>query len=871
MKKSNSELKPQNSILFVSEKGIENISSNSINNELVGEKAYGLSCLPLSWTLPYFVISKDLFEQYKKAPTDEKIIIVSRWVEYIQKASAIIGFHSQDEIIIRSSGCMEGMEERGKYFSIAGSLGKIAIPLQKCLEKLEEDSDCYNKIVPLIVQKYICITSAKGHLSNERRFYYDKRDWVGEYETPNYNEHVPFSINLRNWRKKINPYEYSHKELSCNLIVQLTKILQIPASFVTDNNLRIHYEWIWDGNTIYIVQADQEKESTGESPLKLFQYSKQLDSNFTPKCLKMITPEHSIKFNKIHNVYTYQKLNLPIAKLYVLDDQEEIKKVSLGKMSLDLEDDIKELVKGSLVIRMDIDTDNMSKRQLLPRTQEERNFDNVSKWLQENINKIRGEIQENIIFIFHNFIPSVSSAFAYAEPNHRFVKIEALWGLPEGLYYNSHDQYIVDTNAIKLEKMDKFNFSIKETCNYKRYFVSPDIDGNWTSKALKDPFDWKSSIQNEEWVKEIAYQSRRIAEEEGKALSIMWFVEVPKNVCSNRVFPWYHEECDYEKIKNQPYHPKTPFDQTFLVQTNKDIEVLKSHVNTNIKCIQIQPKDDAMIRDKHTLRKIGELAKQIDATILLEGGILSHAYYQLVETKAVVEVKHPFGDNENKREFNKLVRDEIPSTISHNGEKVYVGKLEGEYLLRALRQKLIEESFEVLDALDEDSILSELADVSEVIDGILSNLNLTKQDLEIRQRKKKDRVGGFSKGLVLLKTLNPENKVKNRQFEDIGLDDFDIEQIQKINVAELEPELIKRSDKKEYSSSKEDLTKLLVPMILDNWKTELKDKDFILNLNNNSQINIKGVRKGAIMQIEISIFRSHEQLSLLDEIETNSN
>lgn len=84
------------------------------------------------------------------------------------------------------------------------------------------------------------------------------------------------------------------------------------------------------------------------------------------------------------------------------------------------------------------------------------------------------------------------------------------------------------------------------------------------------------------------------------------------------------------------------------------------------------------------------------------------------------------------------ISDEIHYSINQNGDKVYVGKLEGEYLLRALRQKLIEESFEVLDALDEESILSELADVSEVIDGILSNLNLTRQDLELRQRKKKD-------------------------------------------------------------------------------------------------------------------------------------
>ena len=47
----------------------------------------------------------------------------------------------------------------------------------------------------------------------------------------------------------------------------------------------------------------------------------------------------------------------------------------------------------------------------------------------------------------HNYIPAPASAFAYAKPEESVVKIEALWGLPEGLYYYSHDKYLVECSA----------------------------------------------------------------------------------------------------------------------------------------------------------------------------------------------------------------------------------------------------------------------------------------------------------------------------------------------------------------------------------------------------------------------------------------
>jgi len=98
-----------------------------------------------------------------------------------------------------------------------------------------------------------------------------------------------------------------------------------------------------------------------------------------------------------------------------------------------------------------------------------------------------------------------------------------------------------------------------------------------------------------------------------------------------------------------------------------------------------------------------------------------------MQTEAIVEVVYPFDTTEEKREFNKLVRDKIPGKIKQGGESVRVTQLVGDQLLRVLREKLVEEAYESLAASNHDEIVDELADVQEVIDGILKQLKVTRK------------------------------------------------------------------------------------------------------------------------------------------------
>ena len=84
--------------------------------------------------------------------------------------------------------------------------------------------------------------------------------------------------------------------------------------------------------------------------------------------------------------------------------------------------------------------------------------------------------------------------------------------------------------------------------------------------------------------------------------------------------------------------------------------------------------------------------------IALSGGILSHAFHVLRRKGAQVECVDLYGTNEERVEYNKLVRDNVPDDIASRGERYETTKLSGDALLTALRRKLVEEAYEALDA-----------------------------------------------------------------------------------------------------------------------------------------------------------------------------
>ncbi len=96
--------------------------------------------------------------------------------------------------------------------------------------------------------------------------------------------------------------------------------------------------------------------------------------------------------------------------------------------------------------------------------------------------------------------------------------------------------------------------------------------------------------------------------------------------------------------------------------------------------------------------------------------------------------------------YNKLIRDHIPEIIESDGKVARFEKIEGERLLRELNLKLEEELAEYKGS----GAVEELADIYEVIKGILDYKGISELEFKEIVEKKATKRGSFKKGLFLI-------------------------------------------------------------------------------------------------------------------------
>lgn len=111
-----------------------------------------------------------------------------------------------------------------------------------------------------------------------------------------------------------------------------------------------------------------------------------------------------------------------------------------------------------------------------------------------------------------------------------------------------------------------------------------------------------------------------------------------------------------------------------------------------------------------------------------------------------------------RQKHNKLVRDFIPDIIRQAGNQCEVAVMSEAEFRQALRKKLLEESQEATSVNKPEDLLSELADLQEVLDSISQVYGISREDILREQRRKRDERGGFDKRLRLLWTELEENR-----------------------------------------------------------------------------------------------------------------
>lgn len=96
--------------------------------------------------------------------------------------------------------------------------------------------------------------------------------------------------------------------------------------------------------------------------------------------------------------------------------------------------------------------------------------------------------------------------------------------------------------------------------------------------------------------------------------------------------------------------------------------------------------------------------------------------------------------------YNKLVRDRIPEIIKSEGRNVNVKILNDEEYRSELNKKLQEEVNEYI----EDNNVEELADIVEVIYGILNSMDVSIEEFEKVRKAKAEKRGAFKEKIFLM-------------------------------------------------------------------------------------------------------------------------
>ena len=108
-----------------------------------------------------------------------------------------------------------------------------------------------------------------------------------------------------------------------------------------------------------------------------------------------------------------------------------------------------------------------------------------------------------------------------------------------------------------------------------------------------------------------------------------------------------------------------------------------------------------------------------------------------------------------QKTYHKLVRDRIPELLQQDGCTYRVEILDEQEFQQALREKVLEEAREVVEA-DTGELVNELADLYEVLDTLMQQHKISPAEVRTRQAERSQTRGGFARRIHLLEVLRIE-------------------------------------------------------------------------------------------------------------------
>ena len=708
----------------------------------IGKKASGLLCVPELWRPPMAVLTSASFDVWRASTGLSRLQLIDAVSKLVSIEAAKFTTAWQAGLILRSSAVNETLRDRGSYTSRAIPADYDERTIGRAIAEIYEDFQAVatGGSIAVIVQPLVPGPSMYlGHMSNERRVSKTVNQWMYEIQSTG-------TIERFNSQRASAPDE--RRPLGLDSFRRLKPLLRSVGRWCTAlGRGPVHIEWAYSNQKLWLVQIDFEDESPddGFDPNNLLRPADgvALQIRDVSPLERLSLSDRSTGWRKLDNIFSLAAIrNAPYPNLYflpakILKEEEFDATVIVEK--------IQEISNGRVVVRTDCISECINGENL-PRTNSVSPMEAVS-FMGNTLRYLidRGSSVEEICFILHRFIPATAASWVLADPTSQIVRVDSLWGIPDGLQFLPHDTFEFDV---------KKNEITSETIRYKVGFIQETETGQWVELKVARHLGRSRSLSKSDVI-EVASQTHLLAENLGQRVQVMWFCGIPEQLGIGRNLPWFKMPAQQAEVSARrnagPSRPR------FQIRTKEDLITAQSlpygrHILT------VHP-DIELIRSDHTfLDELAVVAIAINAPVELFGSVLGHAYY-LLERKGVTVIAAGEPSHtriRGKQTFGKLVRDNIPAVIEGQGEVATLARIEKRDARAALIVKLFEEAHELLNAVSPEDVRGELADIVEVTRSLAAATGVSWEDVEAAAKTKRNKRGGFEAGVVLMSTGWPK-------------------------------------------------------------------------------------------------------------------
>ncbi|WP_298257564.1 hypothetical protein [uncultured Litoreibacter sp.] len=711
-----------------------------------GAKAAGLTTLPSQWTPEFRLIRIDFHKNWLETGELEAGILqeVADWQVQLG-----------EDVIVRSSGVNETIDDRGKYRSIIISAGHDALAVSDAIIEIFDHAQTRdpNDRLGLIIQKHVP-SEFTGHLSNERRLKTTRNQWDFEFEKPS----IGRSTGIDSTR--IEPWPDDVKMITGKSSSEISKSMRRLGNWATKNlPERTHFEWLICGTQLWVVQADFEwpEHDNGIDPTNFQLENGEVSLDFHATTLMEPYKVGTLtKWKKLKNLSDFDFDDVEFApKIFHLKGETVESSINDQKKSAILINELRAVTADRAVVRTE-SCDQRLQAFNMPRTDTCSAADAV-EWCQKQIlaHIADGIAPKDVAFFCHAFLPARAAAWAYASPDRKLVFVDALWGLPDGLQYWPTDTYEVAVDQAKI---------IQTKTVFKPKFLAELGCGTWDYQNVKKS-KARSQVLSRSDILEVASRTHNIAKKLGEEAQIMWFCGIPDEYRVGQNLPWFRSRELFEEEaprSNQSF-------RDFTIKVPADLGNLPQHKV----CLVLAP-DAELVRNDHFLNLVADKALEKDLPIKFFGSRLGHAYYRLVQKKVKLILPNSarYKRTRDRRQFGKLVRDKIPEMIRNGGEEASEGILQSPEILFALAGKMFEEVEEFLEAEDKVSQIAELSDIYELLRAMAHHCDIEWEEVVSSANSKREKRGGFEERKILLETSLPKGENSSTKLPMVSLKDL---------------------------------------------------------------------------------------------------